>query len=109
MHQLYLTIAVPKFSYGANLWIRPIYHNGLAKEQRGSIGIAKWLATVQRIAALSITGAMRTTATDNLNIHANLLLVPLLLQKICHRAALHLATLPSRHPLYAHLQHVTRY
>lgn len=109
MRQLYLTVAVPKFTYGANLWFRPIYCNNLTKEQRGSIGIAKRLAKVQRIAALSITGAMRTTATDVLNNHANLLPVPLLLQKICHRAALRLATLPVRHPLYAHLQHITKH
>jgi hypothetical protein len=41
--------------------------------QRGSIGVAEWLAKVQQIAALSITGAMRNAVTDILNAHANLL------------------------------------
>jgi hypothetical protein len=84
MHQLYLTVVVLKFTYRANIWFRPVYCNNLTKEQRGSKGIAKQLATVQQITAFSITEAMRITATDVLNNHANLLPVPLLLLKICH-------------------------
>ncbi|KIK33807.1 hypothetical protein CY34DRAFT_98971 [Suillus luteus UH-Slu-Lm8-n1] len=84
MCQLYLTVAVPKFTYRVNLWFRLVYSNNLSMEQRGSKGIAKRLATVQQITALSITGAMRMTATDVLNNHTNLLPVLLLLQKICH-------------------------
>ncbi len=38
---------------------------------------------------------------DTLDLHANLLLVDLLLHKICQRAAVWLATLPSAHPLAA--------
>ncbi|KAG2130236.1 hypothetical protein DEU56DRAFT_694152, partial [Suillus clintonianus] len=109
MRQLYLTLAVPKFTYGANLWFKPTLRNDTTTTQRGSIGVAKRLASIQRIAAISITGAMRTTATDILDNHANLLPIPLLLQQICHRAALRLATLPQRHPLHPHLQHIIRY
>jgi len=102
MHQLYITVAIPKFTYGADIWFRPIYTEGTNREQRGSKGAAERLAKVQRIAMLSITGAMNSTATDTLNAHANLLPTDLLLQRMCHRAALRLATLPSRHPLHKH-------
>ena len=38
-------------------------------------------------------------ATDVLDLHANLLPVELLLHKVCHRAAVQLATLPVNHLL----------
>ncbi|KAG2747132.1 hypothetical protein P692DRAFT_20739651 [Suillus brevipes Sb2] len=61
----------------------------------GSAGIAERLAKVQRISTLSITGAMKFTATDTLDAHANLLPTDILLQRVCHRAALRLSTLPA--------------
>lgn len=45
-------------TYGVNLWFRSIYSNGSTKEQRGSIGMSRQLAAVQRTVALSITGAI---------------------------------------------------
>jgi len=111
MRQLYLTVAVPKFTYGADIWFKPIYDNS-DRKQRGSMGVAEKLAKIQRIATLGITGAMRTTATDTLDAHANLLPTSLLLQKICHRSAdsaLRLATLPQHHPLHKHLQHIAKH
>jgi hypothetical protein len=86
MHQLNLTVAVPKFAYSADIWFRLIFRRGsnVNVTQRGSKGIVKKLTSMQRIAALSITSAMRTSPTDVLEAHANLLPIPLLLQKICH-------------------------
>jgi hypothetical protein len=84
MRQLYITVAIPKFTYGADVWFRPIYTEGTNREQQGSKGAAERLAKVQRIATLSITGAMNSTATDTLNAHANLLPTDLLLQRTCH-------------------------
>ncbi|KAG1855276.1 hypothetical protein F4604DRAFT_1932335 [Suillus subluteus] len=52
----------------------------------------------------SITGAMRTTATDILETYANLLPTPLLLQNTCRRATVRLATHPKSHPLYKSLR-----
>jgi ribonuclease HI len=43
---------------------------------------------------------MRTTATDSLEAHANLLPPTLLLQNACHRAILRLASHPKSHPLF---------
>lgn len=106
MRQLYLTVAVPKFTYGTDIWFRLIRRRGsnVNVTQRGSKGIVKRLTSIQRIAALSITGTMRTSPTDVLEAHANLLPIPLLLQNICHRATVCLATLPQSHPLYSKLQ-----
>jgi hypothetical protein len=86
MRQLYQTVAIPKFTYGADIWFHPLFKQGSHTMQQGSKGIAKCLTSVQRIAAISITGAMRSTPTDSLEAHANLLPIPLFLQKICHRA-----------------------
>jgi len=109
MRKLYLTVAVPKFAYGAGIWFRPMYKEGSNSTHRGSIGIAKKLARIQRMAATSIMGAMRTTATDILDNHAYLLPIPLLLQKHCHQAALRLVSLPQCHPLYRHLRHIAKH
>ena len=42
------------------------------------------LISLQRIVAIAITSALCSTATDSLDLHANLLPVDLLLYKICH-------------------------
>jgi len=73
--------------YAADLWFTPTFRDGSDTLQHGPIGVARRLTTVQRIAALAITGAMKTTATDLvLEVHANLLPISLLLQNTCHRA-----------------------
>ena len=58
------------------------------------------LALLQWMAILAITSALRSTATDMLDLHADVLPVKLLLQKICHPAILWLASFPPSHPLY---------
>jgi len=107
--QLYQAIAIPKMLYAANIWFKPIYQHDSNTRQRGSIGIAKKLTSVQRSAAIAITGAMRTTATDILEAHANLLPVPLLLQITCHRAIVRLTTHPSTHPLHAPIRKAAKH
>jgi ribonuclease HI len=109
MRQLYITVAIPKFTYGADIWFCPIYKEDSNVLQRGSMGIANHLAKVKHIAMLSITGAMRSTATDTLNAHANLLPTGLMLLRVCHQAALCLATLPECHPLSKHLKHIAHH
>src|SRR6266481_8963449 len=47
-----------------------------------------------------VTGALRTSTTDVMEVHANLIPTELLLHRICHRATLHLAALPDPHPLH---------
>lgn len=104
MRQLYQAVAVPKMLYAVDLWFSPVYQEGTDTLQRGSVGVAKRISSVQRIAALAITGAMRSTATDVLETHANLLPATLLLQNACYRATIRLTTHPRTHPLYAPLR-----
>ncbi|OJA13527.1 hypothetical protein AZE42_13860 [Rhizopogon vesiculosus] len=100
MRQLYQATAVPKMLYAASLWFTPVYQNGSDHPLRGSMGVARRLSTVQRMAAVSMTGALCTTATDVLEAHSNLLPTSLLLQNTCHRAIIRMAALPATHPLY---------
>ena len=99
--QLYQAVAILKMLYAANIWFKPIYQHDSNAHQRGSIGIANKLSSVQISAAIAIMGAMKTTVTDILEAHTNLLPIPLLLQITCHRAIVRLATHPSSHPLHA--------
>lgn len=108
IRQLYQAVAIPKMLYTADVWFLPAFREGSDIAQRGSIGIAKRMSTVQRMAAIAITGAMRTTATDILEAHANLLPIPLLLQNTCHRAIIRLATHPDTHPLHKHIRRAAK-
>jgi len=47
-----------------------------------------------------VTGVMKTTATDTLEVMVNLLPFHMVVDKHRHQAALHLATLPESHPLH---------
>jgi len=62
------------------------------------------VTSIQRIATLAITGGMRTTATDVLEAHANILPIELLMQEVCYRATIRLASLPRSHPLHKPLR-----
>ena len=66
------------------------------------------MAAIQRQAAIMITGAMKTTATDILELMANLLPFWILVDKIRYRAALQLTTLPPTHPLYKPVQNAAK-
>lgn len=100
MRQLYLAVALPKMLYAVDLWYRPLFVGDTDTFQHGSIGVVRRLRRVQRIAALSITGAMRTTATDTVEVHAKLLPLEHRLQNLSYQAAIRLAAHPPSHPLF---------
>ena len=56
--------------------------------------------TIQRIMVTAISGMLHTTATDVMEAHTYLPPVELLMHRVCHRAAIHLATLPMSHLLH---------
>jgi len=62
---------------------------------------------MQRAGTLAITGSLCTFPTDALDAMAYLLPVPLLVDKACHRAVIHLAMLPKSHPLHRIANHKT--
>ena len=100
MRQLYRSIAVPKMLYAASVWLKPIFTAGSQSLTRGSQGIVKKLAQVQRAAAITITGAMRTSPTDSTEIHANLMPISTLVQKMLFNSSICIASLPESHPLH---------
>ena len=60
------------------------------------------------MATTAITGALRTSASDVMEAHANLLPIELTMDRVCHRAALCLAALPESHPLFKPMRQSTR-
>jgi ribonuclease HI len=100
MRQLYCAVAIPKFTYAADIWFTPVHRAEGGKRATGSVGVVRKLTSVQRLATIAITGAMRTTASDTLEAHANVQPIELLLAGVCFRAASRMMTLPKQHPLY---------
>jgi hypothetical protein len=101
IQQLYLSIAVPQMLYAADIFLTPRQNIGKAtKDGRVKQAAITKLASVQRRAALMITGVMKTTATDVAEVMANLIPFSLLVDKYRQRAAIRLATLPPTHPLH---------
>ncbi|KAF5381383.1 hypothetical protein D9615_008435 [Tricholomella constricta] len=109
MERLFTAVAVLKFAYAADGWYTPIRRQPQHKRDSGSVGPAKRMAKIQRLALIAITGSMRSAPTDALELHANLPPVDLLLDKICHRSAMQIAALPEAHPLHKHVRNCTRY
>lgn len=104
MRQLYLSVAVPKLTYGLDVWYTPPAKLEGAKKRTGSVSALKGMQKAQRVATLAITGALRTTPTDILDSHAGILPLELLLLKSTHRAAIRLCTLPDTHPLHRYVE-----
>ncbi|KAF7335977.1 RNA-directed DNA polymerase from transposon X-element [Mycena sanguinolenta] len=103
MRRLYLGVCVPRMLYAADIFLSPpplnrtLYGRSMGCRQRG---IVRKLRSIQRRAALAITGALRSTAGEVLDIYANLLPVEHLIEKVRAGAALRIATLPTSHPLH---------
>ena len=107
MQHLYNSITIPKMFYAADIWFSPIHDGTHNKKALGLVGFADRLIKVQWIATLHITGAMRTTATDLLDTHADLLPIRLALDRHSHNAALRLLSLPDNHPLHPYIHRAT--
>ena len=87
--------------YAADIFLTPRQNIGkVMKDRRTKQAIVTKLASVQRHAALMITGAMKTTTTDATEVMANLIPFSLLVDKYRQCTAIRLATLPPSHPLH---------
>ncbi|PSR72425.1 hypothetical protein PHLCEN_2v11706 [Hermanssonia centrifuga] len=85
LQQLYFMIAIPSMLYVVDVFLTPIRTGAVSSTKRtGSVSAIQRLATVHRQAAMMMTGAMRTTATDVMEVHACILPFPLLVDKMCH-------------------------
>jgi len=99
MRRFYLTIAVPRMLYAADIFLTPLTRRTTVNLGRNGRAVINKLAGVQRRAALNITGGMRSSPTDALDVLANILPFELLVKQNRKQAALRLATLPETHPL----------
>ena len=84
MCQMYNAVAIPKLAYVADVWYTPTCKKEGASRRSSSVGVANRLISIQRMATIAIMGAMHTTATDVLDLHAGLTPIPLVLHRICH-------------------------
>ncbi|KAF8579193.1 hypothetical protein K439DRAFT_1360199, partial [Ramaria rubella] len=98
IRRLYNAVAVPRMLYVANVFCRLIH-----RVEGKQFGFACKLTKIQWTATLSITGAMHSMATDQPDAHADLKPTMFLVNQVCQRAAVCLATHPPDHPLAPHM------
>ena len=85
--QLYLAVAIPRITYAADVWYIPTYEDPDKQRTAGMVGLTRKLNSIQRSAAIAITGALRTAAGDATMILADIYDAGLTLLDACHRAA----------------------
>ncbi|KAG5731524.1 hypothetical protein E4T56_gene5479 [Termitomyces sp. T112] len=81
VRQLYNTVAIPAFTYAADIWYTGVCEGPKGAHQMGSLAVTKKIAG------------------DVLDAHANLLPVDLLFHKVLTRAAVCFGSLPDTHPV----------
>ncbi|KAL7281404.1 hypothetical protein ACG7TL_004717 [Trametes sanguinea] len=89
--QLYIAVAVPRMLYAVDVWGTPTALSSAPADSsfpRRHRRLVTKMARVQRQVSAQTLGAMRTSATDILDAHADLLPFPQLLDKVMARAAI---------------------
>ena len=81
MRRLYLAVVRPRMLYGADVFLGPALRRDSFRIRKGSRAALNKLAAIQRSAAMTIVGGLRTSPTDTLDIHANLLPFHLMVDK----------------------------
>ena len=100
MRQLYISVALPKITYGLDIWYTPPSKKPGQTKNSGSAAVLRQLQKTQRISSLAIIGALRTTPNDYADVHTGLLPMEYTLRKATHRAIIRILTLPPNHPLH---------
>ena len=71
--RLFYSVAIPSILYAADVWCSQAVSSTYSRK-KGGMKAAIWkMETIQRKATLQATGALRTTPTDLLLAHANML------------------------------------
>jgi hypothetical protein len=104
MQQLYLSVALPKMTYGLDVWYTPPSKPAGYTKNSGSVGVLRNLQKIQRLATTAITGTLRSSPTDLIDAHSGLFPMELALMKACHRSLVRTFTLPDTHPLHQIIQ-----
>src|SRR5271155_3419445 len=100
--RLYHGVAVASMLYAVDVWGAPSFRK--RGRDRAGGGAVKKLESIQRKAAIQATGALRTTPSDLLFAHADMVPMKRLIKLLCRRAAIRLATLDRHHPLHHTVQ-----
>ncbi len=102
--QLYQAVGVAQFQYTSGVWYTTSHLSPGGKKKQGLIRVTAKLTSIQRAAATAVTRAMKTTAADVLDMHANLIPVELTMDKAKFNSAVQLCTLLETHPLHKIMQ-----
>lgn len=68
MRKLYISVVIPKMTYGLDMWYTPPFQKPGGKNRAGLIKALKGFEQIQRKAMLNITGMLRSSPTDILEI-----------------------------------------
>lgn len=98
---IYNAVAVARINYACDVWYNPRKLQDEDDTARGSKTITRKLTSIQRQATIAITGALRSTAADTLEVHAGVLPVRTRLSKLCALSAARISTLTTGHPLHS--------
>ena len=101
MRRLYITVAIPKMTYGLDVWYTPPTKPEGSIRNTGSVKALKELSKIQRLASTAINGALKSSPTDLLDAHSGLLPTSILLKSICYRSMMRICTLPKSNPVSA--------
>ena len=96
---MYTGIVLLRILYAADIWAPPTYKKEQGAKPTVNKRFTTRLATIQRAGTLAIVGGLRTSPTDTLCAHTDILPAHLELDKACHKAAVRMATLPHLHPV----------
>ena len=100
MRQLYLAVALPKIVYGIEVWYTPPSKPEGYSRNTGSVQALRNLKKIQRMATLAITGTLRTSPNDYVDLHARTFPMELALLRACHAAMVRSLTLPDTNPIH---------
>ena len=99
MRAMLYGVALPSMLYAVDVWCVPPVRRTNGRQTRGMRGFIRWMESIQRQAALQITGALRTTLTDLLLAHADIAPIESHIRKVCYSTALWITTLPQTNPI----------
>ena len=99
IRKIYMVIVLPKVEYALLVWYTPVHSATSAACAAGSVRHTHEIEKVQWLACRLMMGAFRLTATDMLELHANIPPIALCLKDSCYREALCVCSLPKLHLL----------
>ncbi|KAF9255332.1 hypothetical protein L218DRAFT_884345, partial [Marasmius fiardii PR-910] len=81
LRRLYLTVVVPKMTYGLSVWYTPPHIVEGGKKRSGSVAALTQYARIQRQALISITGSLPSAPTDMMEVQARVQPIDLFLER----------------------------